>query len=148
MIKSILVPTDGSEGSGNAIQMAIEMAQKYDAQLHIVYVVPKGELPKQVLEYLKEERVDGGLGKLTAKVIGEAVLEPVLEKVKSQGVMTGKWMVLRGDPAEEILKFAKSRKVDMIIMGKGGRGSIKGLLLGSVSRKVCNLSECPCVTVK
>jgi len=148
MIKTILVPTDGSKGSSNAIQMAVEMALKHAAELYIVYVVPKGELPKQVLEYLKEERVDGGLGKLSAKVIGEAVLEPILEKVKSQGVKTGKWMVLRGDPADEILKFAKSRDVDMIVMGKGGRGSIKGLLLGSVSRKVCNLAECPCVTVK
>ena len=57
-------------------------------------------------------------------------------------------MVLRGDPAQEILKFAKNRKVDMIVMGKGGQGIIKGLLLGSVSRKVCNLAECACVTVK
>lgn len=148
MVKKILIPTDGSKGSANAIQIAVEMARKHDAELHIVYVVPKGELPKQVVEYLKEERVDGGLGKLSAKVIGEVVLEPVLEKIKSQGVKNAKWIVLRGDPAEEILKFAKNRKVDMIIMGKGGRGSIKGLLLGSVSRKVCNLAECPCLTAK
>jgi len=33
-------------------------------------------------------------------------------------------------------------------MGKGGRGGIKGLLLGNVSHKVCNLAECACVTVK
>ena len=148
MIERILVPTDGSKGSENAIQMAVDMAKKYTAELYIIYVVPKGEIPERVLEYLKEERVDGGLGKLSTKVIGEAVLEPVLEKVKSQGVTSGKWMVLRGDPAQEILKFAASRKVDMIIMGKSGRGAIKGLLLGSVSRKVCNLVECPCLTVK
>jgi len=148
MVRNILVATDGSKGSGSAIQMAVEMTQKHNAQLYIVYVVPKGEFPKQVLDYLKEERVDGGLGKLSAKVIGEVVLEPILEKIKSQGVKTAKWMVLRGDPAEEILKFAKNREIDMIVIGKGGRGAIKGLLLGSVSRKVCNLAECPCVTVK
>lgn len=148
MVKKILVPTDGSKGSGNAIQMAVELAKNNDAELYILYVVPKGELPKKVVDYLKEERIDGGLGKLSTKVIGEAVLEPVLKKIKSQGVNAGKWMILRGDPAQEILKFAKSRKVDMIVMGKSGHGSIKGLLLGSVSRKVCNLAECACVTVK
>lgn len=148
MIKKILVPTDGSKGSNNAIQMGIEMALKLDAELYIVYVVPKGELPEKIIEYLKEERLDGGLGKLTAKTIGETILEPVLEKVKSQGVKSGKWMVLRGNPADEILKFAKSRDIDMIIMGKAGRGAIKGLLLGGVSRKVCNLAQCACVTVK
>ncbi|HSO67560.1 MAG TPA: universal stress protein, partial [Desulfatirhabdiaceae bacterium] len=98
--------------------------------------------------YLQEERGDGGLGKLSTKVIGEAVLEPVLNKIKAQGIDLGKWMVVRGDPAQEILKFARNRKVDMIVMGKGGQGIIKGLLLGSVSRKVCNLAECACVTVK
>ncbi len=90
------------------------------------HVVPKGEIPKKVLDYLQEERVDGGLGKLSTKVIGETVLEPILKKVNSQGVKAVKWMVLRGDPAQEILKFAKSRKVDMIVMGKSGHGGIGG----------------------
>lgn len=148
MVKKILVPTDGSEGSENAIGMAIEMAKHHEAELYIVYVVPKGEIPKNIVDYLQDEGVDGGLGKLSAKVIGEAVLEPILEKVKSKGVTAGKWMVLRGDPAQEILKFARSRNIDMIVMGKSGHGGIKGLLLGSVSRKVCNLAECACVTVK
>ena len=148
MVKKILVPTDGSKSSENAVQMAIEMAKQYDAELHIIYVVPKGEIPKKVVDYLREERLDGGLGKLSTKVIGEAVLEPVLKKITDQGVKAGKWMVLRGDPAQEILKFAKNRQVDMIVMGKGGQGVIKGLFLGSVSRKVCNLAECACVTVK
>lgn len=148
MIKKILVPTDGSKGSENAIQMAVEMAKNHNAELYILYVVPKGELPKKVVNYIQEEKIDGGLGKLSAKVIGEAVLDPVLKKIKAQGINLAKWMVLRGDPAQEILKFAKNRQVDMIVMGKGGQGVIKGLLLGSVSRKVCNLAECACVTVK
>jgi nucleotide-binding universal stress UspA family protein len=148
MVEKILVPTDGSKSTENAIQMAVDMAKHYNAELYIVYVVPEGEIPENIMAYLREEGVYSGLGKMTAKVIGEAVLEPVLEKVKSMGVKSGKWMVLRGDPAQEILKFAKTRKVDMIVMGKGGRGGIKGLLLGNVSHKVCNLAECACVTVK
>lgn len=148
MVKKILLPTDGSKGSENAIRMAVEMAKNYDAELYILYVVPKGEIPRNVAKYLKEERMDGGLGKLSTKVIGEVVLEPVLKEIKSQGVKLGKWMVMRGDPAQEILKFAKNREVDMIVMGKSGHSGIKGLLLGSISRKVCNLAECACVTVK
>ncbi len=85
MIKKILVPTDGSKGSENAIQMAVELAKNHDAELYILYVVPKGEIPKKVVDYLQEERIDGGLGKLSTKVIGETVLEPILKKVNSQG---------------------------------------------------------------
>ena len=148
MVKKILVATDGSNNSDNAVQMAVEMANKHGAELLIVYVVPKGDIPKKVIEYLREEGADGGLGKLSSKLIGEAILEPVLKKVKSQGCNACKWIVLHGDPAQEILKFAKSRKVDMIVMGKGGQGILKGMLLGGVSRKVCNLTECACITVK
>jgi len=148
MFEKILVPTDGSKSSENAIQMAVKMAKKYNAELYIVYVVPKDEIPEKIVDYLKEEGIDSGLGKLSADVIGETVLEPILKDVRSCGVKSGKWMVLRGDPAQEILKFAKTRKVDIIIMGKRGRGSIKELLLGSVSRKVCHLAECACLTVK
>jgi len=148
MVEKILVPTDGSKSTENAIQMAVDMANNFNAELYIVYVVPKGEIPEKIVDFIKEEGLDGGIGKLSTKIIGEAVLEPVLEKVKSLGVKSGKWMVLRGDPAKEILKFAKSRKVDMIVMGKSGQAGIKELLLGSVSRKVCNLAECACVTVK
>ncbi len=148
MIGRILVPTDGSKSTENAIEMAADLADSYNAELYIVYVVPKGEIPETIIEYLKDEGTGSGLGKLSAKVIGEAVLEPVLKKVKARGVKSGKWMVLRGDPAQEILKFAKTREIDMIVMGKSGQSSIKGLLLGSVSRHVCHLAECACVTVK
>lgn len=146
-MRAILVATDGSERSEKAVDTAVEMAMKFDATLHIVYVVPRGEIPPRILDYLKDERVDGGIGKMSAKVIGEAVLEPVLERVKQSGIRDAKYMVLRGDPAEEILKFAKNREVDMIVLGKRGYSGLKELLLGSVSRKVCHLSECACVTV-
>jgi nucleotide-binding universal stress UspA family protein len=57
-------------------------------------------------------------------------------------------MVFSGDPVEEIIQFAKNNDIDMIVIGSRGLGKIKGLLLGSVSSKVCHLAECTCVTIK
>ncbi|UCH19826.1 MAG: universal stress protein [Deltaproteobacteria bacterium] len=69
-------------------------------------------------------------------------------QVKAKGLKIVKATVSRGDPAEEIVKFSKNNDIDMIVIGSRGLGQTKGILLGSVSSKVCHLSECTCVTVK
>ena len=53
-----------------------------------------------------------------------------------------------GDAAAIILEVANDQSADMIVMGSRGLGNVKGLLLGSVSHKVTQLSECSCITVK
>jgi nucleotide-binding universal stress UspA family protein len=56
--------------------------------------------------------------------------------------------VLRGDPADMIIEFAKDKQMDIIILGSRGFRGIKGRLLGSVSRKVSHASKCSCLIVK
>jgi nucleotide-binding universal stress UspA family protein len=57
-------------------------------------------------------------------------------------------IVLRGDPADMIIEFAKDKQMDIIILGRRGFRGIKGRLLGSVSRKVSHASKCSCLIVK
>ena len=57
-------------------------------------------------------------------------------------------MILDGDPAKNILETAQDKEADLIVIGTRGLGTLKGLLMGSVSQKVAQLSKCPCITVK
>lgn len=56
--------------------------------------------------------------------------------------------VLLGDPAEQLLAYARAERIDLIALGRRGVRQIRGLLIGSVSWKVNSLAECPVLTVR
>jgi nucleotide-binding universal stress UspA family protein len=148
MIQKILVPIDGSEHSKKAIEFATGVSQQYGSELYLIHVVADKTIPPEILEYIESENVEGALGKVSAELISEGIMKVAQNQVKATGLKIAKAMVSRGDPAEEVVKFAKNNDIDMIIIGSRGLGQIKGILLGSVSSKVCHLAECTCVTVK
>lgn len=74
-----------------------------------------------------------------------------LEKAKSR-LITGdgisiEMVPLKGDPAHQILEYAKEHEQDLIIMGSRGLSGIKEIMLGSVSHKVTQLSKCPVLII-
>ena len=148
MVKKILIPFDGSEYSKKAILFAADVAQQNNSELFLVHVVKDKDIPPEILEYVKSEKINGGIGKVSAKLISEGIMKAAQKQIQEMGLKIAKSMVFRGDPAEEIIQFAKNNDIDMIVIGSRGLGQIKGLLLGSVSSKVCHLAECTCVTVK
>jgi len=148
MTKKILIPFDGSEHSKRAILFAADVAQQHNSELFLVHVVKDKDIPPEILEYIKSEKINGGIGKVSAKLISEGIMKAAQKQIQEIGLKIAKSMVFRGDPAEEIIQFAKNNDIDMIVIGSRGLGKIKGLLLGSVSSKVCHLAECTCVTVK
>jgi nucleotide-binding universal stress UspA family protein len=82
------------------------------------------------------------------KETGRRIIEEAEKDVRKRGVKSVQSALLQGYPSNRILKFAEKTGGDMIVIGSRGLGSIKGLLLGSVSHKVCHLARCTCVTVK
>jgi nucleotide-binding universal stress UspA family protein len=79
---------------------------------------------------------------------GKEIVEKAESEIRVKGVKHFHSAVLLGDPATEIIRYAKENGVDMIVMGSRGEGTLEGLLFGSVSQKVCDLASCTCVTVK
>lgn len=148
MVKKILIPFDGSEHAKRAILFAADIAQKHQSEIFLVHVVRDKDIPSEILDYIESEKIDGGIGKVSAKLISEGIMKAAQKQIQDMGLKIAKSAVFRGDPAEEIIKFAKTNDIDMIVIGSRGLGKIKGLLLGSVSSKVCHLAECTCVTVK
>jgi nucleotide-binding universal stress UspA family protein len=148
MLKKFLLATDGSAGSRKALAFAVEMASRYDSQLYVLHVIPNMEIPVEVLEYYSAEDIDDPPASFFLEKIGQKIVQQSENECKMTGCENVHTIVLRGDPADMIIEFAKDKQMDLIILGSRGFRGIKGRLLGSVSRKVSHASKCSCLIVK
>jgi len=139
MLKKILIATDGSDHARKAIGFASDIATKYKATVYLIHVVP----PLHSVAEVDVKKIQDNQQKFANQIIEEAERE-----VKKKGVEGYQSTILQGEPAREIIEFARKNSVDMIVMGSHGAGKVEMLILGSVSNKVCHLANCTCVTVK
>jgi nucleotide-binding universal stress UspA family protein len=142
LIQRILIPIDGSDHSRKVIELASDIASRYKAKVHIVHVFSPLHHQYQIQDALMQE-VEKNYQKFAERIIEEAENE-----VKKKGVESYQSAILRGDPAQEILQFAKENSIDLIILGSHGAGAADILMFGSVSHKVSHLARCTCITVK
>ncbi|MFO7737938.1 MAG: universal stress protein [Desulfatiglandaceae bacterium] len=148
MIKNILVPVDGSEHSKKAVEFAADMAKQKDAIVHILHVVKEMRIPDGIRDYIRSEGIKESPEAVYLLNVGNQILGAAEAEAKRKGVKQIKNTVIQGDPAEEILNYSKDQDIDMIVLGSRGLGSAKGLMLGSVSSKVCHSADRTCVTVR
>jgi nucleotide-binding universal stress UspA family protein len=134
MFSKLLVPVDGSENSIRALEAAIFLSKKIDAYVTVMrvmekpptlYIHPQKELEELLQNYRREA-------------------EQILEKCKKIGNRNGvelKRVIIEGDVAPRIIKFAEKEAYDMIVMGHRGSGRFKEMVLGSVSEKVLHRAK-------
>ena len=147
MIKNILVATDGSPAANRAVDLAADMAAKYKCSLSILYVVRHMQLPPELLKMAQVERLSVREADIL-KFLADKVLTSAAERAKKKGAKPVRTSLGEGDPATAIINRGKRGKADLIVMGTRGLGKVKEAFLGSVSRKVCNLSRVNCLTVR
>lgn len=142
MFKHILLAYDGSVHARRAYDVAIEMALKLGAKLEIV----------QIESTQPDSGAVGGVGgrALQSEMAKCAALAlaPLWSQARSLGVKEVSGDVLHGDPAHEIVTYAKLTGCDLIVMGRRGRGRLEGLFLGSVSAHLAGHADCAVLTVK
>jgi nucleotide-binding universal stress UspA family protein len=150
MIKTVLVPTDGSEHAKKAVIFAADLAQKYDAKVIVLFVMRglgSEDVPEALRSFARSEHIEGTdrdiLESIGNQIVREA--QALAQEHKAPEIET---QLEVGDPASTILRVAKNRGINLIVMGSRGLGNLKGLLVGSVSHKVNQLSQCTCMTVK
>ena len=135
----ILIPTDGSEYTKEAINKGLELAKVLDAEVTALYVVdqtsfinfPMDSTIVSVYSLLEKEGKDA------------------VEFVKSEGAKLGlnvNVKIEEGSPPRKILETSK--QYDLIVMGTLGRTGVSKLLLGSVAEKVVRFAECPVLVVR
>lgn len=173
-MQRIVVALDGSAHAEKALDLASDLASKYGAELVLLNVLSDKRLsdaerqmaetehldelstitgllqapgdPRSVAEWLLHGSVT--ITKRFRELFGQRLMESAQRKARQHGARKIQTVLEEGDPAETIVRVAKERHADMIVMGSRGLGGAKGLLVGSVSHKVGNLAECTCVTVK
>lgn len=146
MIKNILVPIDGSGHSKKALELACDLAARYQAGLHLLHVVqPAAEAQTMALG---AAAVTLESSRQELQEAGARVVDAARQYAESHGCGQVDTDLADGPPAKRILERARDLEADMIVMGSRGLSDIAGLLVGSVSHKVSHLAECTCVTVR
>lgn len=136
MYDRVLFPTDGSEEATVATEHALEFARRFDARLHVLYVVDVRSLRAA------DNSSNPALGSLEAT--GEREVAKVGERAERAGV-DATTAVARGTPAGTIVEAAESD--DVIVMGTHGRTGFDRYLVGSTAEKVVRAADVPVVTV-
>jgi nucleotide-binding universal stress UspA family protein len=136
-IHRILHPTDYSEHSRPAFEMACALARDLGAELIICHVSPPSltALENGVVVQIptgESEQMEARLIRVKPEIPGLQVIH----------------QLLRGDAAAEIVRFAADARIDLIVIGTHGRGGLVRLLMGSVAEHVLRNAPCPVVTVK
>jgi nucleotide-binding universal stress UspA family protein len=148
----ILAPTDFSKYSGFALEWAAYLAECLKADLVLFHVISEEE------GKIVEEVIGEGAVVQIPKGIRQDVVEDRKKKLGEQYEMVVsrdiraslkvEETVRIGVPFLEIVKAAKEKEVDLIVMGTHGRTGLSHVLIGSVAEKVVHHAHCGVLTVK
>jgi len=176
-INIIVAALDGSAHAYKALDFAADLAEKYGARLIVLNALSDKPLTDEerhlaAIEYHADflEKLDTGAlmdvrgdpraiaGLLVQQygdaahrmrlAIGEDLMKKAHDRAKAKGVDNIETMIVEGDPAALILATAKDKNADLIVLGSRGLSDLAGLLMGSVSHKVSQMTACTCITVK
>jgi nucleotide-binding universal stress UspA family protein len=143
-IKTILVPTDFSEPSVDALTYAKDLAKVLGASIHLLHVVQDplaepwglesyGPLPPDIFRQIKAR--------------AHAELERSLPETE-RTTYNATLVISEGAPFSQIIEYAKTHPIDLIVMGTHGRGALAHAILGSVAERVVRFAPCPVLTVR
>jgi nucleotide-binding universal stress UspA family protein len=140
MYDTILVPTDGSEGTAKTLDHAVELARRYDAAVHALAVVDERQF----------EVLDGD-SKYETQVTLEANCERAVDSVRGRAETEGvpvETAIRQGVPSQRIVEYAAENGVDVIVMGTHGRSDHERIAtVGSVTQRVVENASVPVFVV-
>jgi nucleotide-binding universal stress UspA family protein len=141
-LNSILVPSDFSECSDEALRYGLELARRFDARLHLLHVVQDPATQPWAAEAFSSSLFEAVAEwqKHAEKRLLAAVPESDRARVTVVSVVA--------TPYAGILDYAGAHNVDLIVMGTHGRGGVSHMLLGSIAERVVRRAPCPVLTVR
>ncbi|MEF8841572.1 MAG: universal stress protein [Haloarculaceae archaeon] len=137
MFETVVIATDGSASGERAVETAVDLAERFDAEVHALYVVDESKvdsLPEELHDEVSEALSDQGEAAIQA--VETAVDRPVTTAVRE------------GRPAKEITAYAREVDADVVATGTRGRGGEHSFLLGSVAEAIVRTCPVPVLTVR
>lgn len=142
-IRRILFPTDFSEYAEYAWTFALQFAQEFRAEVHLLHVV--GRPPQLTEAYalnFDPEKYTQALTHEAYASLGRLAQAAKEHNVESQSA------VRIGVDFHEIIDYARTCQIDLIVMATHGRTGLAHALVGSVAEKVVRKAPCPVLTIK
>lgn len=144
VLKNILVPTDFGEPSEQALQYGRHFARQFGATLHVLHTIQNVMIPGGAeVPVAAVQQVEQGLETVARRQMDELI---TADDRTSFPVQTA----VRSAPAAapDIVEYARSNGIDLIVMGTHGRGVFGHLFMGSVAERVVRSAPCPVLTVR
>jgi nucleotide-binding universal stress UspA family protein len=149
MYKHVLIPTDGSRLAAKGVKAGVRLAKALGAKVTGVYVVPRNPPPVYggdgalFVPEITPERFEKAMKSEAAKA-----LRAIETQARAAAVRCTTETPTDNQPWQGILRVARARKCDVIVMASHGRGSLGGLILGSEATRVLAHSKIPVLVVR
>ena len=143
-MKRILHPSDFSKASRGAFKKAVELARTTGAALDLLHVIAP-VVPVFGYGYVSPQTYDQLAA--SGKKWAQQEMERLVKKARAAGVKTTSTIV-EGMPVDRIVRAARARRADLVVMGTHGRTGWSRLFLGSVASRVIAASPSPVLTVR
>lgn len=141
---TIMSPTDFSQPSCAAVDMAAELAERFSAELVLVHVLPNPPVASEVhvlpSTYYVPQTEE--MGESARKSLKQLARKRIPEKISTHTT------VVTGPTAESIVETADKLGADLLVIGTHGRTGLRRLIFGSVAEKVVRHATCPVLTVQ
>ncbi|WP_336135175.1 universal stress protein [Natronomonas amylolytica] len=142
MFETVVVATDGSRSVARAVDCALDLAAKFDATVHALYIINEGQvesLPERLHSDVRQALDEQG----------QEALDAVLEANDARDEPVDLETAVRvGRPAKQIVGYVRDIDADAVAMGTRGRSGEHSFLLGSVAERVVRTSPEPVLTVR
>jgi nucleotide-binding universal stress UspA family protein len=142
-ITNILVPFDDSVFSVKAFNAALDIAKKHDAKINVLTCLEK----ENIGAWYVDKRINKKIIK-DAKKIAMGFLSKLKKTANSYGVSLSVHVLETKSISKQIVDFANSKKINLIIIGSHGQTGFNRFLLGSVSNAVSQSAKCPVLIIK
>ena len=141
--KNILVPYDGSIHANYAFNKAVEIAKQHDSNLKVVACLDIANLGGWYID----KRINKDIMK-KAKNLTKKLFSKLDDTAKKRSMHVDFKIIESNNTVKSLTSFAKSKNIDLIVMGSSGRGKFDKVLLGSVSNGVMQKAKCPVLIIK
>lgn len=138
MLDNILIATDGSDSAADAVEHGLDLAERFGATVHVIYVV-ETEAAYILTVGVSDDEMD------EYRQFGEKVVAEVVELAERRG-LEAVGVVETGKIAQKVVEYADQESIDSVIVAERGRGTLEKFL-GSNAEKIVRMCSSPVTVV-